>query len=358
MKPLLVFMKLSDFDYPLPKELIAAYPPEDRTSARLLHVDRQTSALTHRIFSDLVSLLNEGDVLVLNNTKVLPARLFGQKPTGGKVEALLLKELDATRWEALLRPGGRIQKDTLVSFGENGERLSAKVLDDPRQDSGERLLEFQGSAVKETLQKIGRIPLPPYIDRPDSEIDREVYQTVFAEKEGAVASPTAGLHFNKELIQALEKKGVEIVYVTLHTSYGTFQPIVVEDVTQHKVMAEECEVSQKAADQLNQALNQRRRIISCGTTSTRTIEFAFQRDQVVPFQGKTDLFIYPSYPYKVASGLITNFHLPKTSLLLLVAAFLEKNQDGQGRERLFQTYEEAIREKYRFYSYGDAMVIM
>ena len=373
---------LSDFDYALPKELIAAFPPQDRPSARLLHVDRTTGKFSHHVFRDIKNFMNPGDVLVLNNTKVIPARLFGKKLTGGKVEALLLKQISEDRWQSLLRPGGRIRKGMMLEFGENGLRLQAEVLDDATPNSGERQIRFQkgtGSrnlspSVGEILEKIGHIPLPPYIDRADTEIDREMYQTVFAEKEGAVASPTAGLHFDEALLNDLKNHGVEIVYVTLHTSYGTFQPVTEEDLSKHQMFSEDFEITEQAAAQVNKALKENRRIIACGTTVVRTLESVAKHKvpgpsdppkgpgtlcrskdpgpgTLVPMKGNTRLFIYPPYKFKIVSGMITNFHLPKSSLLLLVAALL-------GREKMFDAYAEAIRQSYRFYSYGDAMVIL
>ncbi len=367
-------MLLSDFDYELLPERIAAFPPKDRSSARLLKVDRATGAFSHHTFRDIETFLKAGDVLVLNNTKVLPARIFGKRPTGGKVEALLLKETAPNEWEALLRPGGRIKKGIQISFGDLKTELVAEVLDDSHPDSGARRIRFSDSHVKSKLKKIGHIPLPPYIDRPDSEIDRELYQTVFAKEEGAVASPTAGLHFDEKLLKQLEKKGVEIIYVTLHTSYGTFQPIGEEDFLKHKMFAEDFEVTESAAEKINRALEEGRRVIACGTTSVRTLEsasvdkgrnhffdpkrgqtrgsdpFDFPVWRIQPMKGQTRLFIYPGYEFKVVKGIITNFHLPKSSLLLLVAAFL-------GLDKMKAAYAEAIKENYRFYSYGDAMLI-
>jgi len=351
-------MKLSDFDYLLPKDLIAAYPPEDRPSAKLLCVERMAGRCSHHVFRDIHSFLRPGDVLVLNNTKVIPARIFGRKETGGQVEALLLKNRQGSTWEALIRPNGRIKKNARLCFGNNGTTLEAHVLDDPRSDSGRRLLEFKENSLQEKLQKLGHMPLPPYLNRPDIPLDRELYQTVFAEREGAVASPTAGLHFNQPLLTQLKEKGVEIVFVTLHVGYGTFKPITEEDLTRHPMEEEEFEMTVEAAEKINAAIRENRRIIACGTTSVRVLESSVSREGEVEAQeGKTRLFIYPPYPFKVVDGLITNFHLPKSTLLLLVAAFFDA-QGGQGREKLFKVYEEAIRQRYHFYSYGDAMLIL
>lgn len=372
-------MQLSDFDYHLPTELIAAYPPKDRPSAKLLYVPRSGGDFSHHIVRDLPQFFQAGDVLVLNNTKVLPARLFGTKSTGGRVEALLLKEIASDQWETLLRPGGRIRKGMKILFGRGeaclAPAIEAEVLDDPAPDSGQRTIRFLNGN-RDMLRQIGHIPLPPYIDRPDTEIDREMYQTVFAKNEGAVASPTAGLHFDEPLLNALQQKGVEIVYVTLHTSYGTFQPIAEEDISKHRMFAEEFEVTQEAANKINQALDENRRIIACGTTTVRTLETCAnphpgplpKRERgnndtpspslrekagmrVQAGKGRTRLFVYPPYEFKIVKGLITNFHLPKSSLLLLVAAFA-------GMDRMFAAYDEAIRHQYRFYSYGDATLIV
>ncbi|MBI3313012.1 MAG: tRNA preQ1(34) S-adenosylmethionine ribosyltransferase-isomerase QueA [Candidatus Omnitrophica bacterium] len=345
-------LTLSDFDYSLPKEMIAAYPPEDRPSARLLHVNRESGKFAHHTFRDITDFLQAGDLLVLNNTKVLPARIFGKKETGGGVEGLLLKDLGGGKWKALLRPGGRVKKNTVLSFGQNGTSLSAEVLEDSPNNSGERVLQFSGEKIHEKLKAIGHIPLPPYIDREDTEIDREFYQTVFAEKDGAVASPTAGLHFDQGLLEAINKKGIETVCVTLHTGYGTFQPVTSENLSEHRMFEEEFEITEEAAGRINQAKQDNRRIIACGTTSVRALESAAGPDgKIIPQKNATRLFVYPPYEFKMVQGLITNFHLPKSSLLLLVAAFL-------GHDKMLKAYSEAIRKKYRFYSYGDAMVIL
>lgn len=372
-------LKLSDFDYHLPRERVASFPPEDRTSARLYHIDKRTGVGEHRHFRDLVKILVPGDLLVLNNTKVLPARLFGRKMTGGRVEALLLKALDENTWKALIRPGKRVKKGMRLVFGANGVSLQAEVLDEAHPNSGERLLGFEGRFVRQTLQKIGHIPLPPYLDRSDTALDRERYQTVFAREEGAVASPTAGLHFDQPLLKALQARGVEIAYVTLHVSYGTFQPLTEEDFTRQQLFEEEYEIGERGAAQINRALCEGRRIVACGTTSVRALESAAHEGErgveVRTGKAKTRLFIYPPYHFKVTRGLITNFHLPRSSLLLLVAAFLEApsfscaaTQAEERPARAFsgqnpkltwrEIYEEAVREKYRFYSYGDAMVIL
>ena len=368
-------LALKDFDFELPRELIAAYPVEKRSEARLLVLDRKSGRLEHRIFKDVLEYFQKGDLLVLNNTKVFSARLYGRRPTGGRVEALLLKPVAENSWEMLVKPSGRIKKGTRLEFGENGVRLGGEVLDDPSKENGIRKIRFeiyQGRfssnlnagqeierTVPEILAQIGRVPLPPYIDRPDEPLDRELYQTVFAEKEGAVASPTAGLHFDEELLAWLRQKGVEICFVTLHTSYGTFQPVEVEDFSKHEMYEEEYEISEAALQQIQSALKEKRRIVACGTTVVRTLETVAgpltlpspPLGERVGMRGETRIFIYPPYKFKGVDSLITNFHVPRSTLLMLVSAFA-------GRDFIFQAYEEAIRQKYRFYSYGDAMLIL
>ncbi len=344
-------VRLSDFDYILPPELISYHPPKDRPSAKLLAVSRKTGEWEHKTFRDIVNYFKSGDVLVLNNTKVRPSRIFGKKESGGKAEALLLKETGPDEWKVLLRPGARIKKGAMLEFSEGGTSLKAEVMSDSTPGSAERILKFSGGGVKEKLAAIGHMPLPPYIDRPDTPQDREDYQTVFAEKEGAVASPTAGLHFDEALLKEIEQKGVEIVYVTLHTGYGTFQSISEEDLAKHKMFSEEYEVTGEAAASINRALKEKRRIIACGTTSVRTVESAAGPDGLLKAgRGETNLFVYPPYEFKAVGAMITNFHLPKSSLLLLVGAFL-------GVDKMFRAYDEAIKRGYKFYSYGDAMFV-
>lgn len=356
-------MTLKDFEYDLPRERVAPYPVPKRSEARLLVLDRTNGRMEHRIFKDLPDYLHPGDLLLLNNTKVLPARLFGRKSTGGKVEALLLKGMEENLWETLLRPSGRIRKGEKVIFSGNGNRkgeasvvpaLAGEVLDDPRQGSGVRWVRFDGGTAspRAILNQIGHIPLPPYIDRPDEAIDRELYQTVFAEVEGAVASPTAGLHFDEPLLGRLREKGVEICFVTLHVSYGTFQPVEGEDLSRHEMYEEEFEVTGEAACQIRRALEEKKRIVACGTTVVRLLETAGRGDTgIPPMKGKTRLFIYPPFEFQVVDAMITNFHLPRSTLLMLVSAFA-------GPDLVRKAYEEAIRERYRFYSYGDAMLIL
>ena len=353
-------MKLSDFDYVLPAELIALHPAADRPSVRLLSIDRRgaPAPVTHRRFYDLEQLLNPGDLLVLNDTRVIPARILGQRESGGKVEALLLNCTGGRRWQALLRPSGRIKKEARLFFGTNGERIEARVCNDPGSESGERSLEFLCEDVRSVLDKIGHVPLPPYIQRPDEPGDREHYQTVFAEREGAVAAPTAGLHFDRPLLERLIRKGIEPVYVTLHVGFGTFQSVTEEDPARHRMHAETYELSGAAERQINKACREKRRVIACGTTAVRVLETAATaRGEVCAASGQTRLFIYPPYDFKIVNGLITNFHWPRSTLLLLVSAFLQAG-GFYAPDVLLDIYQEAIREKYRFYSYGDAMLIL
>ena len=390
-------MLLSDLDYPLPKEKIALFPTQDRPAAKLLCVDRTSGVCSHRIFRELPELLKPTDLLILNNTKVLPARLLGKKSTGGKIEALLLKELEVNIWEALLKPGGRIKDGERIVFshssfhlskrGEGGEgELVGTVMASAEPGSGKRRIRFEGDDVKGKIRKFGHVPLPPYIDRPDQPADHETYQTVFAKEEGAVASPTAGLHFDKVLLEKLARMGVEIAHVTLHVSYGTFQPITVEHVEEHKMFEEEFEISEDTARKINAAKRAGRRVIVCGTTCVRTLESAAAiGGQATPLchsreggnpvldprlkhsgmtetkspsfplikagKGKTSIFIYPPYDFKIVDGLITNFHMPKSTLLAMVSAFL-------GYEKLMAAYHVALNSEYRFASYGDAMLIL
>lgn len=336
---------------------MAQMPLEERSRARLLVLSRRNEKVLHVCFGNIVDHLGGGDCLVLNDTKVLPARLFGKKATGGQVEVLLHKSLGENEWEALIKPSRRVKQGGIVSFGSNGTDLRCEVKDAPRENSGLRTVKFIGGVeVPGILEQLGHIPLPPYIDRPDLAIDRELYQTVFAKNPGAVASPTAGLHFDEKLLENVRAKSVEIIFVTLHVGYGTFQPVAAENIAGHAMHPEAYEVSAEAANCLNRAVREGRRIIACGTTVARTLEAVAVMNgqggvEVRPGCGETDLFIYPPYRFKIVQGLITNFHLPKTTLLMLVSAFA-------GREKIFQAYEEAIRERYRFYSYGDAMFII
>ncbi|MFZ5755002.1 MAG: tRNA preQ1(34) S-adenosylmethionine ribosyltransferase-isomerase QueA [Bacillota bacterium] len=340
-------MRLSDFDYYLPPELIAQEPVEPRDQSRLLVLHRDTGCLEHHKFIDLVKFLKPGDVLVSNNTKVIPARLFGLKEnTGANIEVVLLKRLGNRRWECLVKPGKRIKVGTKIIFGQ-GE-LVAEAID--VTSTGERILEFSYEGVfEEVLERLGKIPLPPYITRELAEPGR--YQTVYARNPGSAAAPTAGLHFTDRLLKQLEDKGIQWIEILLHVGLGTFRPVKSEDITRHKMHEEYFEIPEKSAEELNKALEAGQRIISVGTTSTRALESAFQAGKIKAGAGTTGIFIYPGYEFKVISGLITNFHLPKSTLLMLVSALA-------GRENILKAYQEAVKERYRFFSFGDAMLII
>ncbi|MCB9800025.1 MAG: tRNA preQ1(34) S-adenosylmethionine ribosyltransferase-isomerase QueA [Candidatus Omnitrophica bacterium] len=348
---------LTDFDYPLPENLIADQPLAQRTGSRLFFVRRHEDAVSHHRFNEIENFFKPGDVLVLNNTRVLPARLYGYKSANGaKVEALLLKEWEPGLWEALMKPSGRIKQSARICFSGGDSELDAVVMDGPREGSGQRLLKFEDPDYLKKIEQLGHMPLPPYIRRPDCAEDRARYQTVFAAKSGAVAAPTAGLHFDRPLLERLQAGGVEIVYVTLHVGYGTFQPVQCEDVTQHRMHEEWFEISEDSARAVNRALKENRRVIACGTTSVRVLESAAQEPgRVKAACGQTRLFIYPPYSFKIVTGLITNFHLPQSTLLMLVAAFLN---DPDPPQRLLALYRTAVLEQYRFFSYGDAMLIL
>jgi len=339
-------MRTDDFDYDLPKELIAQHPAEKRDMSRLLVLDKETGEITHRHFYDIKEYLVAGDVLVVNNTKVIPARLLGQKRGGSaQIEVLLLKQTHiADEWEVLVRPGKRAKIGTNIDFGDG--RLSCEVVGET--DIG-RIVRFSYEGIfNEILDQLGNMPLPPYITEYSGEKER--YQTVYAKFAGSAAAPTAGLHFTEELLAELKAKGVEVVEILLHVGLGTFRPVQVEDVTKHKMHTEYYSVSQEAADSINRAKAQGRRIIAVGTTSTRTLESAFENGSLQAKSGETDIFIYPGYEFKVVDALITNFHLPKSTLVMLVSALADK-------ESILHAYEVAVSEQYRFFSFGDAMFI-
>ena len=335
-------MKLSDFDYNLPEGLIAQYPSKTRGDDRLLVVDRAGNSFKERVFADIVDYFNEGDLLVLNDTKVIPARLFARRKTGASVEIFIVDK-QRNPVEALVRPSGRIREGESVILDSGDE---ARVLG--TTEIG-RLVEFNRS-IDEILERYGHVPLPPYIRRRDEPDDRERYQTIYGREEGATASPTAGLHFTKDLIDKLKEKGVEVAYITLHVSYGTFAPIKEEIVERHKMHSEFYRISGESASIINKARKSSAKIFACGTTSLRTLETCAgkNRDAV---SGFTNLFIYPGFKFKIANVLITNFHLPKSTLLLLTSAFAGKNL-------LFRAYRYAIEKDFRFFSYGDAMLII
>ncbi|MFZ5625991.1 MAG: tRNA preQ1(34) S-adenosylmethionine ribosyltransferase-isomerase QueA [Bacillota bacterium] len=341
-------MRVSDFDFFLPEELIAQQPVEPRDHSRLLVLFRQEKRLEHRYFYQLPEYLRAGDILVVNETRVIPARLFGEKKgTGARIEVVLLHRIDKDRWEVLLKPGKRARPGTWLQFGDG--LLEAEVED--VTPAGGRILRFVYRGVwEELLDRLGEMPLPPYIR--EKLPDRERYQTVYAREEGSAAAPTAGLHFTPRLLAELQERGIEIVKVLLHVGLGTFRPVKVEKIEEHQMHAEYYRLSAEAAQVLNRAKAEGRRVIAVGTTSTRVLETAaVAPGQVQAGEGWTDIFIYPGYQFKMIDGLITNFHLPKSTLLMLVAALV-------GRERILAAYEEAVRERYRFFSFGDAMLII
>lgn len=340
-------MDVKDFRYDLPQELIAQDPLEDRSSSRLLVLDKDTGEITHKHFYDIIDYLDEGDCLVLNETKVIPARLMGvKKDTGVVVEILLLKRKSKTVWECLVKPGKKCRVGAVIEFGEG--LLTGTVSD--IVEEGNRIIEFEFDGIfEEILDKLGTMPLPPYITHTLK--DRNRYQTVYAKNEGSAAAPTAGLHFTKELLKDIEDKGVKLAKVTLHVGLGTFRPVKVSDVRQHHMHSEFFQVSKEAADIINSTRANGKRVICVGTTSTRTVESASDdKGYLKEKSGWTDIFIYPGYKFKVSDALITNFHLPESTLVMLVSALA-------GREKVLHAYEEAVKEKYRFFSFGDAMFI-
>lgn len=351
---------LAGYDYELPQERIAQNPAYPRDSARLLVVDSPIHH-THRVFRDLPELLRPGDLLVMNNTRVIPARLYGHKASGARVEVLLLEERQHNNWLALVKPGKRLQPGTKIVFETERDRrqlttrpsplLSATVLETDEATGG-RLLQFDvpsGVSLIQLLDSFGQVPLPPYIT--DSQAGLEAYQTVYAQRPGAVAAPTAGLHFTPRLLDRLQEQGINSAFVTLHVGVGTFRPVEVENVAQHKMHGEWVEVPAETVEQIRATQVKGGRIIAVGTTVVRALEGAAESGQLQPFCGKTELFIYPGYKWRVIEGLITNFHLPRSSLLMLVSALI-------GRQRLLELYQEAIAASYRFYSFGDAMLIL
>ncbi|MFZ5825576.1 MAG: tRNA preQ1(34) S-adenosylmethionine ribosyltransferase-isomerase QueA [Bacillota bacterium] len=341
-------MKLSDFDYHLPEELIAQRPVEPRDASRLMVVDRHSGALSHRYFRDLPEFLKPGDALVLNETRVMPARLMGQREgTGGAIEVLLLKRLEQDRWETLVRPGKKARTGQRIHFG-NG-LLTGTVVD--TTEFGGRVIQFTYEGIfEQVLDRLGQMPLPPYIH--EQLTDPERYQTVFAREWGSAAAPTAGLHFTPELLSRIETMGVEIHKIVLHVGLGTFRPVEVEDPTQHKMHSEFYQVSPETAAALNQVKRRGGRVVAVGTTCIRTLETATTPEgEVRAGEGWTDIFIYPGYRFKVVDALVTNFHLPKSTLLMLVSALA-------GRDLMLHAYETAVAERYRFFSFGDAMLIL
>ena len=340
-------MKTQDFYYDLPEELIAQDPLEDRSSSRLMVLDKETGEIKHHVFKEIIEYLEEGDCLVINDTKVIPARLIGEKEgTGAKIELLLLKRKQDDIWETLVKPGKKAKIGTRISFG--GGLLVGEIVD--IVEEGNRLVKFYYTGIfEEVLDELGQMPLPPYITHQLE--DKNRYQTVYATHAGSAAAPTAGLHFTPELLRQIEEKGVKIARVTLHVGLGTFRPVKVEDVTKHHMHSEFYMISKEAADTINETKKAGKRVISVGTTSTRTLEsVADENGFVKETSGWTEIFIYPGYQFKCIDCLITNFHLPESTLLMLVSALA-------GKEKVMKAYEEAVKERYRFFSFGDAMFL-
>ncbi len=341
-------MKTSDFYYDLPEELIAQDPLPDRSSSRLLHLDKKDGSIEHKVFTDIIQYLNPGDCLVINNTKVLPARLYGEKEdTHALIEILLLKRRTADVWEVLVRPGKKCRPGARIIFGDG--LLKGEIID--IVEEGNRLIRFEFDGIfEEILDRLGEMPLPPYITHKLE--DKNRYQTVYAKEAGSAAAPTAGLHFTNELLEKIKSKGVNIAHVTLHVGLGTFRPVKVEDVTQHHMHSEFYVVEKEQAELINNTKKNGGRVICVGTTSCRTLESAADENGILrDGSGWTDIFIYPGYKFKIMDALITNFHLPESTLIMLVSAFA-------GKEKVMRAYEEAVKERYRFFSFGDAMIII
>ena len=345
-------MQVTDFDYDLPEELIAQYPSQKRDEARLLVADRQQNTIEHRKFYDIIEYLNPGDILVMNDSRVIPARLLGHKAgTGGKAEFLLTRPLEGDVWEAMVRPGRKLKPGAEVVFSEEeGKRLAARVLS--YGADGTRQVEFSyDGSFHDRLEETGHIPLPPYINRPDESLDRQMYQTVYSREEGSVAAPTAGLHFTEELLTRIREKGIRTAYVTLHVGIGTFKPVSCDRIEDHHMHYEQYEISEECAEMINNARAAGGRVVAVGTTSTRTLESAADEHGILHAgRGGTDIFIYPGYQFRIVDALITNFHLPKSTLLMLISALYD-------REKILEIYRTAVKQRYRFFSYGDAMFI-
>lgn len=338
-------MKLSDFMYDLPEERIAQTPVEPRDHSRLMVLHRDTGAIEHRHFYDIVDYLNPGDCLVINDTKVIPARLYGERPSGGACEVLLLKQLGPKKWETLVKPGKKLRPGAEVSFGDG--RLKCRVLENT--DAGGRVVEFEcEGSFEAALDALGEMPLPPYIH--EKLADRDRYQTVYARQEGSAAAPTAGLHFTPQLLDKIRAKGVDVAPVLLHVGLGTFRPVKVENIEEHQMHTEYFEVTEDAAARVNAAKDRGGRVIAVGTTSVRTLESAAVNGRLAAMRGDTGIFIKPGYRFQLVDALITNFHLPGSTLIMLVSAFYD-------RERVLEAYRTAVEEEYRFFSFGDAMFI-
>ncbi|CAM1346233.1 tRNA preQ1(34) S-adenosylmethionine ribosyltransferase-isomerase QueA [Tenacibaculum crassostreae] len=349
-------MKLSNFDFDLPKELLAEYPSEHRDEARLMVLHRDTQKIEHKLFRDLIDYFDEGDVMMLNNTKVFPARMYGNKEkTGARIEVFLLRELNAENrlWDVLVDPARKIRIGNKLFFGDD-DSLVAEVIDNTTSRGRTLRFLFDGSyeEFRQKLIDLGETPLPKYIKREVEPEDEERYQTIFAKHEGAVAAPTAGLHFSKHLMKRLEIKGVDFAETTLHVGLGTFNPVEVEDLSKHKMDSEQIIIPQTSADIVNKAIQDKRRVCAIGTTVMRTIESSVSSSkQLNAYEGWTNKFIFPPYDFSIANSMVTNFHTPKSTLLMMVSAFA-------GHDFMMEAYQEAIKEKYKFYSYGDAMLIL
>ena len=347
-------MFLSEFDYNLPENLIAQLPADKRENSKMMVLEKETQSIQHKHFYDIVDLIDENSILVLNNTKVMPARLYGMKEeTGAKIEVFLLKQLEGKTWETLIKPSKRVKEGTIIKISDE---LSAKAIEKTEEDGGWIVEMIYEGNILEVLHRNGNIPLPPYIERKLAnedikKLDFERYQTVYAKDEGSVAAPTAGLHFTKEILQKLQDKGVEIAYVTLNVGLGTFRPVKCENILEHKMHSETFEISEETARKINEAKAKGKKLVAVGTTTVRTLETAYQKYGCIKAcHDHSELFIYPPYEFKVIDELITNFHLPKSTLLMLVSALAGKNF-------IFKAYNEAIENNYRFFSYGDCMFI-
>ncbi len=340
-------MKVSDFNYDLPERLIAQHPYDKRDEARLMVLDKTKQKIEHKVFKDIIEYLNPGDCLVINNTKVIPARLYGKKDTGAKVEFLLLKRIDGDFWEVMVRPGNKLKPGTVIYFGDN--ILKATVLE--VLDGGNRKVKFEYNGIfNEILDKVGLMPLPPYITEATKE-DTKKYQTVYAKYDGSAAAPTAGLHFTKELLKKIEEKGVQIANVTLHVGIGTFRPVKVENVEEHEMHSEHYYIKKEDADKINKTKLAGKKVVAVGTTSCRVLESVADKDGLVEeIEADTNIFIYPGYKFKCIDSLITNFHLPESTLIMLVSSLA-------GKDFIMKAYKEAVDNEYKFFSFGDAMLI-
>jgi S-adenosylmethionine:tRNA ribosyltransferase-isomerase len=349
-------MKLSEFSFDLPDELIAEYPSENRDEARLMVINRETGKIEHRLFKDIIDYFGDGDVMIMNNTRVFPARMYGNKEkTGAKIEVFLLRELnrESLLWDVLVDPARKIRIGNKLYFGDD-DSLVAEVIDNTTSRGRTLRFLFDGpyEEFKAKITELGETPLPKYIKREVEETDEERYQTIYAKEEGAVAAPTAGLHFSRELLKRLELKGVNFAEVTLHVGLGTFRPVEVEDLTKHKMDSEQVIVGQRAADIVNEGKRNKKRVCAIGTTSMRAIETSVSTDGMLKaYDGWTNKFIFPPYDFSIADSMVTNFHTPLSTLLMMISAFC-------GHDLMMEAYQEAIKEKYKFYSYGDAMLIL